>query len=150
LLFLLSLAEGGDRHASPAFFRGLRAITKKHGVYFIVDEVQTGFGATGSFWAHDKWDLPEPADFVTFSKKAQASGFYHKIDTRPGAPYQQYNTWLGDPIRAMQAREMINIIQKGDLVAKTSEVGDYLYNGLEAIQKESGMDHVLLNLRGKG
>jgi 4-aminobutyrate aminotransferase/(S)-3-amino-2-methylpropionate transaminase len=87
-------SEGGDRHASPAYFRGLREVTKKHGVFLIVDEVQTGFGATGSFWAHDKWELAEPADFVTFSKKAQASGFYHTRATRPKHAYQQYNTWL--------------------------------------------------------
>lgn len=35
-------SEGGDNHASPAFFQGLRAITKKHNVVLIVDEVQTG------------------------------------------------------------------------------------------------------------
>lgn len=72
-------------------------MTKKHGVFLIVDEVQTGFGATGSFWAHEKWELAEPADFVTFSKKAQASGFYHTRTTRPKHAYQQYNTWLVRP-----------------------------------------------------
>jgi 4-aminobutyrate aminotransferase / (S)-3-amino-2-methylpropionate transaminase len=35
-------SEGGDNHASPAFFQGLRDITKKHGVVLIADEVQTG------------------------------------------------------------------------------------------------------------
>ena len=35
-------SEGGDNHASAAFFQGLRAITKKHNVLLIVDEVQTG------------------------------------------------------------------------------------------------------------
>ncbi|BGP16197.1 4-aminobutyrate transaminase [Rhodosporidiobolus nylandii] len=143
-------SEGGDRHASPEFFRGLREITKKHDVFFIVDEVQTGFGATGTFWAHDKWNLPEPADFVTFSKKAQAAGFYHTLVTRPKFPYQQYNTWLGDPIRALQAREMINIIEKNDLVAKTAQVGDYVFEALEKLQGEEGIKDLLINLRGKG
>ncbi|GAA5915183.1 hypothetical protein JCM6882_001131 [Rhodosporidiobolus microsporus] len=143
-------SEGGDRHASPEFFRGLRKITKEHGVFFIVDEVQTGFGATGSFWAHSKWNLPEPADFVTFSKKAQASGFYHTLATRPKFPYQQYNTWLGDPIRALQAREMINIIEKHDLVAHTARVGEYVYSALEALQADSKIKGKLINLRGKG
>ncbi|GAA6006826.1 hypothetical protein JCM10207_009108 [Rhodosporidiobolus poonsookiae] len=143
-------SEGGDRHASPAFFRGLRKITKKHGVFFIVDEVQTGFGATGSFWAHEKWNLEEPADFVTFSKKAQASGFYHTLATRPKFPYQQYNTWLGDPIRALQAREMINIIQRDNLVKHTAQVGDYVYSALEKMQGESELKDRLINLRGKG
>lgn len=36
--------EGGDNHASPAFFNALRTLTKEHGVFFIVDEVQTGVG----------------------------------------------------------------------------------------------------------
>ena len=48
-------SEGGDNHASPAFFRGIREITRKHNVLLIVDEVQTGVGATGKFWAHDHW-----------------------------------------------------------------------------------------------
>lgn len=46
-------SEGGDNHASPSFFRGLRELTKRKGVLMIVDEVQTGVGATGKFWAHE-------------------------------------------------------------------------------------------------
>ena len=41
-------SEGGDNHASPNFFRSLRDITKKHQILMIVDEVQTGLGATGA------------------------------------------------------------------------------------------------------
>lgn len=62
-------SEGGDQHASPAFFQGLRQLTQKMGVFMIVDEVQTGVGATGTMWAHDKWNLATPPDAVTFSKK---------------------------------------------------------------------------------
>lgn len=62
-------SEGGDQHASNDFFQGLRKITKKHGVFLIVDEVQTGVAATGRFWAHEHWGLETPPDFVTFSKK---------------------------------------------------------------------------------
>lgn len=43
-------SEGGDNHASPAFFQGIRELTHKHNILFIVDEVQTGVGATGKFW----------------------------------------------------------------------------------------------------
>jgi len=39
----------GDNHASPAFFRALRDLAKKHDVGFIVDEVQTGGGPTGKY-----------------------------------------------------------------------------------------------------
>lgn len=64
-------SEGGDHAASPAFFRGLQALTKAHGGYLVVDEVQTGCGASGLFWAHEAWGLPTPPDAVTFSKKMQ-------------------------------------------------------------------------------
>lgn len=70
-------AEGGDNHASPAFFNQIRNIAKEHGVAFIVDEVQTGVCATGTFWAHEQWNLDTPPDIVTFAKKMQACGFYH-------------------------------------------------------------------------
>eukprot|EP00920_Eleutheroschizon_duboscqi_P023605 GHVT01058800.1.p1 GENE.GHVT01058800.1~~GHVT01058800.1.p1 ORF type:complete len:263 (-),score=17.11 GHVT01058800.1:5001-5789(-) len=43
-------AEGGDNHATPYFFQGLRDLTLKHYVTLIVDEVQTGFFATGHTW----------------------------------------------------------------------------------------------------
>lgn len=144
-------SEGGDFHASPSFFRGLREITKERGVFFICDEVQTGVGATGAFWAHEKWGLgsDNPPDFVTYSKKAQASGFFHRLDTRATAAYRQYNTWMGDPIRALQAREMIKIIERDGLVENTKKVGEYLYSKLESLQ--SGAAHgKISNLRGKG
>jgi len=86
-------SEGGDNHASPAFFKGLREITRKHEVLMIVDEVQTGVGATGKFWAHDHWNLQDPPDMVTFSKKAQAAGYYFgNPELRPNKAYRQFNT----------------------------------------------------------
>jgi 4-aminobutyrate aminotransferase/(S)-3-amino-2-methylpropionate transaminase len=86
-------SEGGDNHASPAFFKGLRAITRKHDILMIVDEVQTGVGATGKFWAHDHWDMQDPPDMVTFSKKAQAAGYYYgNPELRPNKAYRQFNT----------------------------------------------------------
>ncbi|KAL7420598.1 4-aminobutyrate transaminase [Cryptotrichosporon argae] len=119
------LAEGGDKHASPEFFRQIRLIARKHGAFFIADEVQTGVGATGRFWAHEKWGLApgDEPDFVTFSKKMQAAGFYHKPETRPNAPYRNFNTWMGDPMRALQAKQTIALIKKHDLVAHTASTG---------------------------
>jgi 4-aminobutyrate aminotransferase/(S)-3-amino-2-methylpropionate transaminase len=122
------LSEGGDCHASPNFFRQLRLIAKKHGAFFIVDEVQTGVGATGTFWAHEKWGLQkgEEADFVTFSKKMQQAGIFHNVETRPNAPYRNYNTWMGDPMRTLQAREIIKVIRDNNLVEHTRKTGDVL------------------------
>ena len=142
-------SEGGDNHASPAFFRKLREITKKHDVLLIVDEVQTGVGATGKFWAHEHWDLPTPPDMVTFSKKAQTAGYYFGDPSlRPNKPYRQFNTWMGDPARALLFRGIIDEIQRLGLVEHTAKVGDYLYGKLEALA--SKYPDQIQNLRGKG
>lgn len=113
-------SEGGDNHASPAFFQGLRDITAKRGVLLIVDEVQTGVGATGKFWAHEHWGLASPPDMVTFSKKAQAAGFYfHDERLRPNRPFRQFNTWMGDPSKAILFRTIVQEIKRLNLVEKT-------------------------------
>ena len=142
-------AEGGDNHASPAFFRGLREITKRNNVLMIVDEVQTGVGATGKFWAHDHWNLADPPDMVTFSKKAQTAGYYFGNPAlRPNKPYRQFNTWMGDPARAILFRAIINEIERLNLVENTAMVGDYLYSGLEQLAMQ--YPGQIQNLRGKG
>ena len=142
-------SEGGDNHASPAFFRGLREITKRNNVLFIVDEVQTGVGATGKFWAHDHWNLETPPDMVTFSKKAQTAGYYYGNPAlRPNKPYRQFNTWMGDPARALIFRGIIEEIERLNLVEHTAQTGHYLYSGLQRLA-EKYPEH-LQNLRGKG
>ncbi|KAF7719563.1 4-aminobutyrate aminotransferase [Penicillium ucsense] len=141
-------SEGGDNHASPAFFQGLRDITKRNKVLFIVDEVQTGVGATGKFWAHDHWNLSTPPDMVTFSKKAQTAGYYFGNPAlRPNKPYRQFNTWMGDPSRALIFRGIIEEIERHDLVENTRITGDYLYAGLQRLAKQYP-EH-FQNLRGK-
>ncbi|KAK0362816.1 4-aminobutyrate transaminase [Friedmanniomyces endolithicus] len=142
-------SEGGDNHASPAFFKGLRAITRKHNILMIVDEVQTGVGATGKFWAHEHWNMQDPPDMVTFSKKAQTAGYYFgNPELRPNKPYRQFNTWMGDPARAILFRAIIQEIERLDLVRNTAETGDYLYNGLESLAQKYPKE--IQNLRGKG
>ncbi len=142
-------SEGGDNHASPEFFRGLREITKRNKVLMIVDEVQTGVGATGKFWAHEHWNMPEPPDMVTFSKKAQTAGYYFgNPELRPNMPYRQFNTWMGDPARAILFRGIINEIERLNLVDNTAHVGEYLYGGLERLSQRYPQE--IQNLRGKG
>jgi 4-aminobutyrate aminotransferase/(S)-3-amino-2-methylpropionate transaminase len=143
-------SEGGDNHAPPSWFRGLRALTRKHDILLIIDEVQTGVGATGRFWAHEHFFGPEDdgPDIVTFSKKAQAAGFYYgNLDLRPNLPYRQFNTWMGDPARALLFGAIIDEIEKNDLVNHTARVGSYLFSKLEALAKK--YPGQFENLRGK-
>ncbi|KAK3295654.1 aminotransferase class-III-domain-containing protein [Chaetomium fimeti] len=142
-------SEGGDNHATASFFRGLREVTRRHGVLLIVDEVQTGVGATGRFWAHEHWDLPHPPDMVTFSKKAQTAGYYFGDPAlRPNKPYRQFNTWMGDPARALLFRAIIDEVEKHDLVRHTEKVGNYLFGKLEGLAAKYPGEFE--NLRGKG
>lgn len=142
------LSEGGDKHASAEFFQGLRKITKEKDVLMIVDEVQTGVGATGKFWAHEHWNLPTPPDMVTFSKKAQAAGyFYFRDDIRPTMPYRQFNTWCGDPARAILFGGIYKEITQNNLVAKTAEIGKSLFSELKGLAKK--YPQVFNNLRGE-
>ena len=126
--------EGGDRHASPDFFRKLRALTTKHEVTFIVDEVQTGGGGTGPFWAHESWDLPEPPDIVTFSKKMQLGGYYFREELFPKEPWRIFNTFLGDPIRGAQLEVIIEVIERDGLLEHVRRTGHTLVQELEALQ----------------
>lgn len=125
--------EGGDRHASPDYFRRLRALTAAHGAFFIADEVQTGGGGTGRFWAHEAWGLEEPPDLVTFSKKMQIGGVYMRSALVPALPYRIFNTWLGDPLRGAQLEVICEVIERDGLLAQVERVGAYLRAGLSRL-----------------
>jgi 4-aminobutyrate aminotransferase/(S)-3-amino-2-methylpropionate transaminase len=86
---------------------------------------------------------------LTFSKKAQTAGYYFgNPELRPNKPYRQFNTWMGDPARAILFRAIIEEIERLDLVSNTASVGAYLFQGLERLQSQ--YPHEIMNLRGKG
>jgi acyl-CoA reductase-like NAD-dependent aldehyde dehydrogenase/acetylornithine/succinyldiaminopimelate/putrescine aminotransferase/GNAT superfamily N-acetyltransferase len=71
-------SEGGDRYATARFHRALRLLTRRHSVFLVVDEVQTGFGLGGTFAWHTRFGYrtldgtrPDYPDCVTFAKRAQ-------------------------------------------------------------------------------
>jgi 4-aminobutyrate aminotransferase/(S)-3-amino-2-methylpropionate transaminase len=128
--------EGGDNHASPAFFRGLRALCTQYGVAFVADEVQTGVGATGRLWAHEAWGPEGAPDIVTFSKKMQLGGFYCRGEFLPDEPLRIFNTWLGDPIRGAQAEVILEVVERDRLLEYTAAAGARLLAGLEGLQAE--------------
>lgn len=141
-------SEGGDNHASKYFLQSLRDLTLKHGIVYILDEVQTGVGATGEFWCHEHYDIQPPVDLVTFSKKFQSAGyFFHDVDFVPNKPYRQFNTWCGDPARMIIAGCIGEEIISHKLLAQVSRVGSYLFNKLEVLQ--SKYPDYFSRLRGK-
>ena len=125
--------EGGDRHASADFFREIQRLTRAYDAAFIVDEVQTGGGATGTFWAHEAWSLTDPPDLVTFSKKMQLGGYYSTEEYAAPEPYRIFNTFLGDPFRGAQLEVIVEIIEEHGLLALVRSTGALLVRELEAL-----------------
>lgn len=141
-------SEGGDNHGSAYFFQKLRDITIKNHSLLIMDEVQTGVGATGTFWAHEHLNISPPPDLVTFSKKFQSAGyFFHDPEIIPNYAYRQFNTWCGDPARMVLAGAIGKEVVAHDLPAVVKRVGDYLFKKLEALQTKH--PDYFLDLRGK-
>ncbi|KAH9519756.1 hypothetical protein Btru_070833 [Bulinus truncatus] len=141
-------SEGGDHHASPGFFQGLQKICKETGVYLMIDEVQTGCGATGKFWAHEHFNLLEHPDVVTFSKKMLSGGFYFTEELMPREAYRIYNTWIGDPSKLVLLEKVVEEIKENRLIDNAAKVGQALLNGL--LELQSLYPGLLKNARGLG
>lgn len=142
-------SEGGDNHASKYFLQGLRDVTLKYDVVYIIDEVQTGVGSTGKMWCHEYADIQPPVDLVTFSKKFQSAGyFFHDEKFIPNKAYRQFNTWCGDPARMLVAGCIGKEIMANNLTEHVCVVGDYLFEKLTKLQSEYPTK--FHRLRGKG
>lgn len=141
-------AEGGDNHASPEFFQQLQQVAKKNGTAFHMDEVQTGGGPTGKFWAHEYFNLPEAPDVVTFSKKLQTGGYYFKDAFKPPQGYRIFNTWMGDPSKVILLQEIVRVIRRDHLLDVVQESGEVLMKGLFDLEKQ--FPQHINSIRGRG
>ena len=74
----------------------------------MMDEVQTGGGATGEMWCHKHFGIKP--DIVSFSKKMVSGGIYHNLEHRPPHPGRIINTWVGDPHKIILLEQVFNII----------------------------------------
>jgi 4-aminobutyrate aminotransferase/(S)-3-amino-2-methylpropionate transaminase len=138
--------EGGLRLAPPRFFQLLRLLTRIHDVPLILDEVQTGFGATGTLWAHEQFDLPCPPDVVVWAKKAQNGVLFVSEDL--AAFFQEekkFNTtWEGDSTGMVR---LLATSGKLDL-EQVRRTGALAREGLERLAKD--YRGVLDRVRGAG
>lgn len=141
-------SEGGDYHGSKYFFQQLRKICTKHHVAMVIDEVQTGGGPTGKYWAHEHFEMDQPPDIVTFSKKMLIGGFYYRPMFRPDKPYRIFNTWLGDPSKLILLEQVVRVVKEQRLLERIAETGDYLLDHLKRIQNQ--YPSILMNARGIG
>lgn len=141
-------SEGGDNYGSPYFFQQLQALAKAKGVAFLIDEVQSGMGGTGKFWAHEHFDLPESPDLVTFAKKMQVGGYYFKDFLYPDQPYRIMNTWLGEPSKLLLLEAVLETAKKEKLLELCTVTGEYLLSSLKDQCKQ--YPHLINSARGLG
>ena len=142
--------EGGDRHFRPEFHQALRDLADKHEALLIYDEVQTGVGMTGKFWAHEHFVKP---DILAFGKKAQVCGILagkrvDEVETNCFHVSSRINsTWGGNLVDMVRFGRILDIIEEENLVDNAAKVGNYLQTRLEALADNH---EYFSNPRGKG
>jgi len=140
--------EGGYVVPAKAFHERLRALTTKHGMLLMVDEVQSGMGRTGKMWAIEHFGV-QP-DVVT-AAKGIASGLplgvtVARADIMDWPPGAHASTFGGNPVSCAAAIATIDLLRES-LVKNAAEVGEHLLQGLRALMDKHA---IIGDVRGKG
>ncbi len=145
------LGEGGYVPAPAAFLQELRALCDEHDILLIADEVQSGFGRTGKFFAFEHAGV-EP-DIIVMAKGLGSgmpiSGIASRRELmerwKPGSHGGTYGG--GSAVASAAALATIQVLQDENLVENSARMGDHLLRGLRRLQKEYP---VIGDVRGLG
>jgi 4-aminobutyrate aminotransferase len=140
--------EGGYFPAPVSFLAALREICDQHGILLITDEIQSGMGRTGRWWATEHAEI-EP-DIVT-SAKGIASGmplgaFIARESIWTWPPGAHGSTFAGNPVCVAAGLTTLDLIDSG-LMANARVMGARLRAGLESVAEGSGS---VRDIRGEG
>ena len=142
------LGESGVVVPPADYLAHARRLTAEHGALLILDEVQTGIGRTGTFFAHQAAGIVP--DVMTLAKGLGGGlPIGATIATGPAAelftPGQHGTTFGGNPVSAAAALAVLNEIDNSNLVDHVAAVGKSIATGVEAL------DHPLIShVRGSG
>jgi 5-aminovalerate/4-aminobutyrate aminotransferase len=131
--------EGGFYVAPKDFMQRLRALCDQHGILLIADEVQTGAGRTGTFFAMEQMGVA--ADLTTFAKSIAGgfpvAGVCGKAEYMDAiAPGGLGGTYAGSPIACAAALAVMQVFEEERLLDRCKAVGERLVTGLKAIQSK--------------
>jgi L-lysine 6-transaminase len=146
-------SEGGDNHVRQEFLEQLRLIADENDCFLIYDEVQTGVGLSGKFWAHEHFGEHARPDIVAFGKKMQVCGILvgNKVDELETnvfrVPSRINSTWGGNLVDMVRSSRILEIIEEDNLLDNASAMGNYLQNRLLEISKKTDK---ISNVRGRG
>lgn len=145
------LGEGGYVPVTAGFLEGIAERCRQHGIVFVADEVQTGFGRTGKFWAYEHGDaVPD----IIIMAKGIASGFPLSAIAAStelmskGWPGSQGGTYGGNAVAAAAAIATLDVIEEEGLVARAASLGTVLRGMLSEVADEYP-DHIG-DVRGPG
>lgn len=139
--------EGGDNHMRAEFLQAMQELCREHDALFVLDEVQTGGGMTGTAWAYQQLGL-QP-DIVAFGKKLQVCGIMAggRVDEVPDnvfrVPSRINSTWGGGLTDMVRSRRYLEVIESEGLIERAAVLGKHLLDGLAAIPE-------IDNVRGRG
>lgn len=128
--------DGGFLPAGEDFLKALQAITQKHGIVLILDEIQTGFGRTGDLFGFQQAGI-QP-DLITVAKSLAGglpiSGVVGRTDIMeaPG-PGGLGGTYAGNPLACAAALAVLDAFEEEDLLAQGKRLGDILRKGLDQL-----------------
>src|SRR5437867_1912930 len=129
---------GGAVTPPPEYFRIVYDIVRKHGGLCIADEVQTGFGRTGThYWGFENWGVTP--DLVTMAKGIGNGAPLGACTTRPDIAKTltnrvHFNTFGGNPISMTQGLATLEVIDRENIQENARVVGEHLKNRLLDLQ----------------
>jgi 4-aminobutyrate aminotransferase len=140
--------EGGYLPAPPEFMQELRAICDRHGIMLICDEVQSGMGRTGKWWAVEHTGV-EP-DMITIAKGI-ASGMplsvlMTRAEIMDWVPGSHASTFGGNPVCIAAALATMNVMER-EGVENSRKVGEYMLNRMSSWTEKLPM---VGDVRGRG
>ncbi|MGH8907475.1 MAG: L-lysine 6-transaminase [Egibacteraceae bacterium] len=144
--------EGGDNHLRAEFLQAMEGLCRQNDALLVIDEVQTGCGATGSAWAYQQLGLSP--DVVAFGKKLQVCGIMAgtRIDEVAGNVFavssRLNSTWGGNLTDMVRARRCLEVIESEELIGRSARLGKQLLDGLEGLA--SAHPGLVSNVRGRG
>ena len=144
--------EGGDNHLRPEFLQAMQALCRRYDALFVLDEVQTGVGLTGTPWAYQQLGL-EP-DIVAFGKKVQLGGIMagRRIDEVPDNVFRVSSrinsTWGGGLVDMVRSRRILEIIEADGLFEHAASAGGYFLG--ELLELRDRHPGLVTNARGRG
>lgn len=144
--------EGGDNHMRPEFLQAMQALCHEYDALFVLDEVQTGGGTTGTPWAYQQLGLAP--DIVAFAKKVQVGGIMagRRVDLVEDNVFKVSgrinSTWGGGLVDMVRSRGLMEIVERDGLIARAGQLGAFLLERLTKIQAEN--PELVSNVRGRG